>query len=67
MDDHANSIRHNSSSIKVDTRKLSSALHFYSYKYESALICMIEENCIIIHVQLMEGFLTYYVPIYLDA
>ncbi len=56
-----------SCSIKLDTRKLSLALHFLSTKYDSAICCMIEDSCLVLHVALLggHGSLTYYLPIYL--
>jgi hypothetical protein len=57
-----------SCSIKLDTRKLLTALHFLGgIKYESAMCCLIEESCLVLHVTLggHAGSLTYYLPIYL--
>ena len=59
---------HSSCSIKLDTRRLLAALHFLGgIKYETALCCLIEASCLVLHVTLggHAGSLTYYLPIYL--
>jgi hypothetical protein len=58
--------RHRSCSIKLDSKKLSLALHFLSIKYDTAICCMIEESCLVLHVTLLGGCgnLTYYLPIF---
>jgi hypothetical protein len=54
-------------SIKLDSRKFLSALHFMTMKYDSAICCMIEESCLVLHVTLAGhvGTLTLYLPMYL--
>ncbi|GAB5033927.1 checkpoint protein [Nannochloropsis oceanica] len=57
-----------SCSIKLDTRRLLAALYFLGgIKYETALCCLIEASCLVLHVALggHAGSLTYYLPIYL--
>lgn len=54
-------------SIKLDSRKFLSALHFMTMKYDSAICCMIEDSCLVLHVTLAGnvGTLTFYLPMYL--
>jgi hypothetical protein len=59
----ANKKTRRSCTVKVEARKLCTALHWPNHA-TSALLCLIEQEQLVVHVTMEPvGFLTYYVPI----
>lgn len=60
-----NKNRHNQTTLKVDSKKLSNVLQVYSMPIESAILCLVDELTLVVHVFLAprgSGTATYYIP-----
>jgi len=58
--------KNNKACVKVDTKKLATVLSYHTTAYESAILCVIENICLVLHVFLAPrgaGTVTYYIPV----
>ena len=63
MDEEENCSNRNS--VKIDSKKFASILHFYSISFETAILCVIPDCALVIHIRLPYdcGSMTYYAPL----